>query len=136
MWNEKHNIDKKNYQLKEHMKNCNIPRSMYRLPVSSFHLHRRTTAERSFWRRNQSRKLQNPEAQFFRIFRNLPHSSQSNNLPQSSHSIFSSSNLSHTASPPFQLLFIPTVVELSIQPVQCCELRKTWRKLPSCTLGV
>ena len=48
---------------------------------------------------------------------NLPHLSQSNNLTQSLHSIFSSSNLSHTASPPSQVLVIPTPGEVTVQPV-------------------
>ena len=48
---------------------------------------------------------------------NLPHLSQSNNLTQSSHSIFSSSNLSHTASPLSQLLVIPTPGPVTVQPV-------------------
>ena len=47
----------------------------------------------------------------------LPHPSQSNNLTQSSHSIFSSSNLSHTASPPSQLLIIMTKPVVTVEPV-------------------
>ena len=47
----------------------------------------------------------------------LPHPSQSNNLTQSSHSIFSSSNLSHTASPPSQILVIGTIGAVTVQPV-------------------
>ena len=45
------------------------------------------------------------------------HPSQSNNLTQSSHSIFSSSNLSQTASPPSQFLVIVTIDEVTVQPV-------------------
>ena len=47
---------------------------------------------------------------------NLPHLSRSNNLSQSSHSIFSYSNLSHTASPLSQLLVIPTPGPVTVQP--------------------
>ena len=47
----------------------------------------------------------------------LPHPSPSNNLPQSSHSIFSSSHLPHTASPPSQVLVIPTPGEVTVEPV-------------------
>ena len=45
------------------------------------------------------------------------HPSQSNNLTQSSNSIFSSSNLSHTASPPSQFLVKVTIDALTVQPV-------------------
>ena len=48
----------------------------------------------------------------------LPHLSQSNNLIQPSRSIFNSTNLSHTASPPSQLHIVPTPGEVTVQPVR------------------